>query len=211
MDLVEAMETQRAIRRLRPDPVDDEVILRCLRLATKAPTGGNRQGVEYILVRDRGAKAALGRLYRMAWSVYGGAGRLLYGRQQQQRKIMDAVDWQLAHWEDIPVLVLVCMRGLPLPFPAVARTSRYGSVYPAIQNFLLAARVEGLGAALTTLPLWSRVAVHRVLDIPWKVEPVALIPVGWPRGKYGPTSRRDLGRSVHVDRYGNRPFASRRR
>ena len=209
MDLVEAMETQRAIRRLKPDPVDDEVVLRCLRLATKAPTGGNRQPVEYLLVRDRQTKAALGRLYRMAWSVYGGAGRLLYGRREQQRKIMDAVDWQLAHWEEIPVLVVVCLRGVPLPFPSVARTSRYGSVYPAIQNFLLAARAEGLGAALTTLPLWSRVAVHRLLDIPWNVEPVALIPVGWPRGKYGPTSRREVERSVHVDRYGNRPFASR--
>jgi nitroreductase len=80
MDLVEAMETQRAIRRLKPDPVDDEVLLRCLRLASKAPTGGNRQGVEWILVRDRERKAALGRQYRVAWSVYGGAGRLLHGR-----------------------------------------------------------------------------------------------------------------------------------
>lgn len=209
MDLAEAMETQRAIRRLKPDSVDDEVLLRCLRLATKAPTGGNSQGIEYILVRDRETKAALGRLYRVAWSVYGGAGRLLYGGREQQRKIMDAVDWQLDHWEQIPVLIVVCLRGVALPFPSVARTSRYGSVYPAIQNFLLAARAEGLGAALTTLPLWSRVAVHRVLGIPWSVEPVALIPVGWPRGRYGPTSRRAVERSVHVDRYGNRPFASR--
>ncbi|HWC32213.1 MAG TPA: nitroreductase family protein [Actinomycetota bacterium] len=209
MDLAEAMETQRAIRKLLPDPVDDEVLLRCLRLATKAPTGGNRQGVEFLLVRDDRKKAALGRLYRIAWSVYGGAGRLLYGRREQQRKIMDAVDWQLAHWQKIPVLVVVCLRGLPLPFPSVARTARYGSVYPAIQNFLLAARAEGLGAALTTLPLWSRIAVHRVLDIPWSVEPVAVIPVGWPRGRYGPTSRRAVERSIHVDRYGNRPFESR--
>lgn len=211
MELTEAMETQRAIRRLRPDPVDDEVLLRCLALATRAPTGANRQGVEFVLVRDRGRKAALGRQYRRAWAVYGGLGKLLYGRIEKQRKIIEAVQWQVDHWEELPVLVVVCMRGIPLPAPAVARSSRYGSVFPAVQNFLLAARAEGLGAALTTLPLWSRVAAHRILDIPWNVEPVAVIPVGWPKGRYGPTSRRPVEASVHVDRYGNRPFHRRRR
>lgn len=206
MDLVEAMETQRAIRRLRPDPVDDDVLLRCLSLATRAPTGGNRQGVEFIVVRHRDAKAALGRQYRIAWTAYGGAGRALYGRNQRVRKIMDAVQWQVDHWEDIPVIVVFCLRGVPLPLPAVMRSSRYGSVFPAVQNFLLAARQEGLGATLTTLPLWSRVAVHRILRVPWNVEPVAAVPVGWPRGRYGPTSRRAVERSIHVDRYGNRPF-----
>lgn len=204
MDLVEAMATQRAIRRLKPDPVDDEVLLRCLALAGKAPTGGNSQGVEWILVRDPERKRALGRQYRRAWSVYGGAGKLLYGRDESTARILRAVDWQLAHWEQVPVVVVACLRGIALPFPAVARTSRYGSVFPSIQNFLLAARNEGLGATLTTLPLWSRVAAHRILDIPWNVEPVAAIPVGWPRGRYGPTTRQPIERSVHADRYGNR-------
>ena len=211
MELHEAMETQRAIRRLKPDPVDDDVLLRCLALATKAPTGGNRQGVEFVVVRDPATKAALGRQYRRAWALYGGAGRLLYGRNEKVRKIIDAVQWQVDHWEEVPVLVIVCYRGVALPFPAVARSSRYGSVYPAIQNLLLAARAEGLGAALTTLPLWSRVAAHRILDIPWNVEPVAVIPMGWPRGRYGPTTRRPVENSVHVDRYGNRPFRRPRR
>ncbi|MGH2685463.1 MAG: nitroreductase family protein, partial [Actinomycetota bacterium] len=202
MDVVEAMETQRAIRRLKPDPVDDEVLLRCLRLASKAPTGGNRQGVEWILVRDRERKAALGRQYRAAWSVYGGAGRLLYGNDESTRKIIDAVQWQVDHWAEVPVVVVPCLRGIPLPFPAVLRSTRYGSVFPAVQNFLLAARNEGLGVTLTTLPLWSRFAAHRILDIPWNVEPVGTIPVGWPRGRYGPTTRLPVERSTHVDRYG---------
>lgn len=211
MDLTEAMETQRAIRRLRPDPVDDEVLLRCLALANRAPTGGNRQGVEFVVVRDPQVKRALGRQYRVAWTVYGGAGRLLYGNRERVRKIIDAVQWQVDHWEQVPVVVVVCVRGVPLPFPAVARSSRYGSVFPSVQNFLLAARAEGLGATLTTLPLWSRLAAHRILGIPWNVEPVAAIPIGWPRGRYGPTSRRPVEESVHVDRYGNRPFRARQR
>jgi nitroreductase len=209
MELAEAMSTQRAIRRLKPDPVDDDVLLRCIELALNAPTGGNRQGVEFVLVRDREAKARLGRLYRLSWSVYGGAGRLLYGRDPSVRKIMDAVQWQVDHFEDVPVLVVACLRGLAIPVPGVVRSSRYGSAYPAIQNFLLAARAEGLGAALTTLPLWSQWAARSVLGIPWNVEPVALVPVGWPRGRYGPTTRRSVGDAVHVDRYGRRPFRRR--
>ena len=206
MDLADAMRTQRAIRRLKPDPVDDDVLLRCLELATRAPSGANRQPAEFILVREPAAKAALGRLYRQAWSVYGGIGKRLYGRHGKTRDIIAAVDWQIDHWEEIPVVVVACLRGVALPIPGVARSSRYGSIYPAIQNFLLAARAEGLVAALTTLPVYSHWAARRVLGIPWNVEPVAAIPVGWPRGRYGPTTRRPVERSVHVNRYGNRPF-----
>jgi nitroreductase len=203
------MRTQRAIRRLRPDPVDDETLLRCVELATRAPTGGNAQGFEFILVRDRDVKAALGRQYRRSWAVYGRLGRFLYGRRKQVSRIIEAVQWQVDHWEEAPVVVVACLRGVSVPVPAVMRSSRYGSIYPAVQNFLLAARAEGLGATLTTLPLWSHWAARRILGLPWDVEPVAAIPVGWPRGRYGPTSRRPPEQVVHVDRYGNRPFAAR--
>jgi nitroreductase len=206
MELQEAMRTQRAIRRLRPDPVDDELLLRCADLAIRAPTGGNRQGVEFVFVREPNAKSALQRQYRRVWTVYGGLGRLLRGRDRRVRKIIDAVQWQVDHLSEAPVLLVVCQRGVSLPVPTIVRSSRYGSVYPAVQNFLLAARAEGLGAALTTLALWNPWAVRRVLGLPWNVEPVALIPVGWPEGRYGPTTRRPVESSVHVDRYGNRPF-----
>jgi len=209
MDLEEAITTQRAIRRLKPDAVDDEVLLRCLRLASHAPSGGNAQGFEFILVRDPVVKAALGRQYGRSWAVYSGLGRLLSGDRPRRRRVIEAVQWQVDHWEDIPVLVVVCLRGIALPVPAVLRISRYGSVFPAVQNFLLAARAEGLGTTLTTLPLWSRLAAHRILGLPWNVEPVAVIPVGWPRGRHGPTTRRPVEESVHLDRYGRRPFLRR--
>jgi nitroreductase len=166
MELTEAITTQRAIRRLKPDPVDDEILLRCLRLATHAPSEGNAQGFEFVLVRDLEVKAELGRQYRRGWSVYGGLGRLLYGRRPRGRKIIDAVQRQVDHWEQVPVLVVVCPRGVAAPVPAVLRISRYGSVFPAVQNLLLTARAEGLGTTLTTLPLWSRIAAHRILGLP---------------------------------------------
>src|SRR5258705_96176 len=89
---------------------------------------------------------------------------------------------------------------------ADATRSYYGSIYPSVQNLLLAARAAGLGAALITLPLWSTFLARRALGLPWSVAPCAVIPMGWPRGKYGPTTRRPVGEVVHVDRYGNQPF-----
>ena len=206
MELTEAMRTQRAIRRVKSDPVPDEVLLRCLSLAVQAPSGGNQQGWEWIIVRDRRKKEALANQYRMAWSVYGGLGRRLYGQSRPMMKTIDAVQWQVDHFADAPALVVACLKGFGSPVPWILRSSRYGSIYPAIQNFLLAARAEGLGAALTTLPLWNRVSARLILAIPWNVEPVALIPVGWPIGKYGETTRGPVEEIVHLDRFGNRPF-----
>src|SRR5213593_2474951 len=101
MPLREAMETQRAIRRLKPDPVDDELILRCIDLALKAPTGSNAQNWEWIVVRDPGVKAKLARFNRQAWRVYGGLGRLFRGDDPKVRKVIDAVQWQADHFEEI--------------------------------------------------------------------------------------------------------------
>ena len=125
-------------------------------------------------------------------------------------RIIDAVEWQADHFEEIPVIVVACLRGqrlpFPLPMPAMASTSYYGSIYPAVQNLLLAARSVGLGAALITLPLWSHFLARRALGLPWNVSPCAVVPLGWPRGRYGPTTRRPIGELVHLDRFGNQPF-----
>jgi len=207
MPLREAMETQRAIRRLKPDPVDDEVILRCIDLALKAPTGGNAQNWEWILVRDREVKAKLARLYRQSWSIYRRLGRARMRGNAKMLRVIDAVQWQVDHFEEIPVLVIPCLRGvLPrlISVTPVGGSSHFGSIYPAIQNFLLACRAEGLGAALTTLPLWSSTLARRALGLPFNVQPCAVIPVGWPHGRYGPTSRKPAAKVVHYERYGNR-------
>jgi nitroreductase len=209
MPLEEAMNTQRAIRRLRPDPVDDALVLRLIELALKAPTGSNAQNWEFIVVRDSRVKAKLARRNRQAWRLYGGLGRRLARRDPKMQKILDAVQWQVDHFEEIPVIVVACLRG-PRPWlPPVATTSYYGSIFPSVQNLLLAARAAGLGAALITLPLWSTFSVRRILGCPWNVTPCAVVPLGWPRGRYGPTTRRPVGDVVSLDRYGQRPFRER--
>ena len=206
MPLEEAMRTQRALRRLRPDPVDDALVLRLIELALKAPTGRNAQNWEFVLVKDRTVKARLARLYRLAWGLYGRLGRRLTATDSKMQRQLDAVQWQVEHFEEIPVLVVACLHGLRPVWPPLVVTSYYGSIYPSVQNLLLAARAAGLGAALITLPLWSTWLVRRALGLPWRVTPCAVVPLGWPMGRYGPTTRRPVGDVVHLDRYGHQPF-----
>ncbi len=211
MPLREAMETQRAVRRLRPDPVDDAIVLRCLELATRAPTGSNAQNWEFVVVKDPAVKERLARRYRQAWSVYRPVARWVVERRGDERseRILDAVDWQVGHFAEVPVMVVACLRGGRTPLSTVApiaASSYYGSIYPSVQNLLLAARAVGLGATLVTLPLWSTVAARRALGLPASVTPCCVVPLGWPRGRYGPTTREPVGAVVHLDRYGNRPW-----
>jgi nitroreductase len=204
MDLEEAIMTQRAIRRLKPDPVDDETILRCIRLAVRAPSGGNRQTWEFIVVRDPAVKRRLARSNLAAWRVLR---TTLYATARgKMRRMVDAVTAQAHSFEHVPVIVVPCLRGVTLPVPWLQRASRYASIYPAVQNLLLAARAQGLGATMTTLPLWNRIGARRALGLPPWVEPVAAIPMGWPQGRYGPTTRTPAEDVMHLDRYGNRAF-----
>jgi nitroreductase len=206
MPLEEAMMTQRAVRRLKPDPVDDALLRRLLELALKAPTGSNAQNWEFVVVRDREVIADFARRNRRVFRIYGGIGRRRVKDDPKRLRVIDAVQWQADHFEEIPVLVFPCLKGQPPAFPNVAVSSYYGSIYPAVQNFLLGCRAVGLGAALITMPLVSTWAARRSLGLPWNVTPCCVIPVGWPIGRYGPTTRRPVEDVVSIDRYGNRAW-----
>lgn len=210
MPLVDAMMTQRAVRRVLPDPVDDAVVRKCIELALRAPTGSNGQNWEFIVVKDQAVKDQLGKRYRQAWSLYGGIGRRLAAGDESMQKILRAVQWQVDHFSEIPVLVVPCLRGgarLPyMPAPFVGESSFFGSIYPSVQNLLLAARAMGLGASLITLPLWSVTSARRTLGLPLTVTPICVVPLGWPRGRYGPTTRKPVGQVAHLDKYGERAW-----
>ncbi|MCB0934708.1 MAG: nitroreductase family protein, partial [Mycobacterium sp.] len=92
------------------------------------------------------------------------------------------------------------------PNPFVSESSFFGSIYPSVQNLLLAARAMGLGASLITLPLWSVTSARRILGLPLTVTPVCVVPLGWPRGRYGPTTRKPVDEVIHLDSYGNRAW-----
>src|SRR5918999_2643458 len=94
MPLEEAMRTQRAVRRLLPDPVDDDIVLRCIELALKAPTGSNGQNWEFVVVKDTAVKEKLAARYQQAWSIYGGLGKRMARGDESTQKILRAVEWQ---------------------------------------------------------------------------------------------------------------------
>lgn len=210
MPLLDAMMTQRAVRRVLPDPVDDAIVLKCIELALRAPTGSNGQNWEFVVVKDRGVKEQLARRYRQAWSIYGAIGRRVAAGDESMLKILRAVQWQVDHFSEIPMLVVPCLRGgmrLPyVPSPFVGESSFFGSIYPSVQNLLLAARAMGLGASLITLPLWSVTSARRTLGLPLTVTPCCVVPLGWPRGRYGPTTRKPVEEVAHLDGYGNRAW-----
>ena len=214
MPLLDAMMTQRAVRRVLPDPVDDAVVLKCIELALRAPTGNNGQNWEFIVVKDGHVKEKLARRYRQAWKLqYGVVLRRVVARDESMAKTARAVQWQVDHFTEVPVLVVACLR-LSLregrvPFalmPHAALSGYWGSIFPSVQNLLLAARAMGLGASLITLPLWSVTSARRALDLPRSVTPCCVVPLGWPRGRYGPTSRKPVDQVTHLDGYGNRAW-----
>ena len=136
-------------------------------------------------MRDRAVKAQLARQNRAACAASTAARPpRAAANDPKMLKVLDAVQWQADHFEDIPVIVVACLRGRPAArLPADGRRPRYyGSIYPSVQNLLLAARAAGLGAALITLPLWSTFRARRILGCPWNVQPCAVIPLGWPIG-----------------------------
>jgi len=205
MPLCEAMETQRAIRRIKPDPVDEAIILRLIELALKAPTGSNSQSWEFIVVRDPRIKQGLARLNRQLWGIYGRIGRWVTRNDPKRSRLLDAVQWQADHFAETPVIIVACLKGGFIPFIHLSAATYFGSIFPAVQNLLLAARAINLGAALTTIPIWNLIAARRLLGLPWNVTPCAVIPLGWPLGRYGPTTRKPVQTVVSFDRYGNRP------
>lgn len=151
MPMLDAMMSQRAIRRVLPDPVDDEVVLKCIELALRAPTGADGQNWEFIVVRDPKVKKKLARRYRVAWQLYyRSVVRGVAAYDESMAKTARAVQWQVDHFEEIPVLVVACLRltaregRVPfVPMPHAALSAFFGSIYPSVQNLLLAARAMG--------------------------------------------------------------------
>jgi nitroreductase len=210
MPFLEAADSQRAVRRVLPDPVDERIVLRCIELALEAPTGSNGQNWEFVVVTDRSLKERLAAQYRRSWGLYGWLGRRLRGGDEQTARILRSVQWQVDNFADIPVLVVCCLGpGSKVPFvplPPMITSSHYGSIYPSVQNLLLAARAVGLGSSLITLPLWSQTIARRILGLPVTVEPCCVVPLGWPKGRYGPKPRKPVGHVVHKERYGVQPW-----
>lgn len=207
MPLIDAMQTQRAVRRLHTEPVDLDLILKLLELSLKAPTSSNTQDWHYIVVTGREQKRRLARLYRLLYRTFAPLERRRAAGDEQALRQMAPGAWQAEHFEEIPIFVIPCYRRTwqhrPTGWPQISVSSFYGSVYPAVQNLLLGCRAVGLGASLQTLPIWITPIARRILGLPRRMIPVCIIPIGWAKGRYGPTTRRAIDEVVHIDHYRN--------
>jgi nitroreductase len=200
------MRTQAPARRVVPGgEIDDDTVLELLALASHASDDHRR--CEFVVVRNPEVKHQLARANRQGWSVYK---RFLRSRSQEDA-LLESRQWLADHFEDVPVIVVACVRGRRPIFPAVGASAFYGSAFPPVQNLLLAARAAGLGAARTTLPLWSRWEARRTLGLPRRVTPVAVVPIGWSRGHPEPARVPPVGNVTHLDRWGHQPYRARPR
>jgi nitroreductase len=213
-ELYEAMSTTRAVRRLRTDPVPDGAVLRVVRAATWAPTGGNAQPWRVIVLRDPAKKLALQKLYLSGWEKYSAGHRELLKsmvdeHRKPQERMLAAADHLARHFHEAPVILMFCFNPslLAITDAALDRPSIVGgaSVYPAVQNALLACRAEGLGCTLTTLLCAEEPRVKELLGIPEEWATAAAVPIGYPVGTgHGPLVRRAPEQMAYADTWGER-------
>jgi nitroreductase len=204
-ELFEVMYNCRAMRRLKPDPVPEALLTRLIEAGNQAPSGSNRQGARWIVVQDSEQKSKLAALNKKAVDAYVGpqSGRpseLPHQSTEKRQRMLQAVLWQAEHLAEIPALIIACHQ-FDAPVSAGEAARAAGSVWPGIQNLLLAARALGLGAAPTTLGLVDRDAAKEVLQLPPDMEAFCLIPVGYPMGNFGPVSRQPVAEILRWDRW----------
>lgn len=194
-DFFDVVLGQRACRSFRPDPVDDDLVERVLRAATHAPSAENKQPWVFVVVRDPASRAAIGELNRRAWA--GGAKSHSAGRLTPT--LLQEVDaGAQGGIAAAPVLIVV------------GGDTRLGdrrvlaaSIFPATQNMLLAAAALGLGSALTTLPLVFGDELAELVRFPFEVQPIAVVPLGWPARPLGLPRRLPVADKAYRDTFGS--------
>jgi len=224
--VMEVLRTMRAMRRLKPDPVPRELLEQLVEAATWAPSASNQQLYSYIVVTDRAQVARLGGLWRGVQRKYLAAAALLDPgafADPGTAAMLEAVRYQAEHFDETPAVIAACYARPPLPrdprlVPGLIRELGMGflrrlanprmtvvagasSSYPGVQNLLLAARALGLAANLTVWHFFAENEFKQVLGVPKQVTIYALIPVGWPAGRFGPVRRRPVADVVHWDRW----------
>jgi nitroreductase len=200
-DVFEIMHTTRAMRRLKPDPVPDELIRKILAAGQAAASGGNSQRWRFLVIKDPEIKKKVQVYYKRAFDeVVGpryhtsepppGVTRERYMRQHA------AVAYLTDHFHEAPVWIVACFEG------ANPNRSSGSSIYPAVQNMLLAARALGLGSTLTTRHLLYEKETEAAMGIPEGYHSYAILPIGYPMGRFGPVGRGPLSEVVYLDRWG---------
>lgn len=214
LEAIETIMTTRAMRRYSDHPVSDDDIATCLRAAQQGPSGGNVQPQQYVVVQDPALRAEVGRLYREAFDRYE---RSLpepsefpdAERAAAWKRSRDASRHLADHLGEVPVIVVFLQPLIPWGSVDDEGPMDIGrldaSVYPAVQNFCIAARALGLGTALTTVVRIRGAELLDLLGVPaGKFEVAALTPLGYPTGRFGVAPRKPAAAVTHWDRWGDK-------
>jgi nitroreductase len=207
MGLFEVMYNCRAMRRIKPDAVPEDLLVKLIDAANQAPSGSNTQNGRWIVVRDRAQKEKLAELNRKVFELYTAPSgnrqaALPHQTAEARGRMLEAVRWQAEHFAEIPALIIACLQvGGPVRESFSAGAGAGGSIWPGVQNLLLAARALGLAATPTTFAIADRAAAKQVLGLPEDIEPFCLIPVGYPMGKFGPVTRKPVSEIMRFDRW----------
>jgi nitroreductase len=199
--LFEIIKTTRSMRRLKPDPVPDELIRKILEAGVCAPSGGNMQRWRFLVIRDPKIKETIGALYKRAWDEQVApryrAGEPAPGTSRERsERMLAAAEHLAAHIHEAPVWIVPRLEG------GTPTRSSGSSIDPAVQNMLLAARALGLGATLTTLYLQFEKEAEAALGLPPNFHSYALLPIGYPMGRFGAVRRVPLADVVYEDQWG---------
>jgi nitroreductase len=200
MDVFEAMETCRAIRFFKKDPIPDEMIDKIIYAATRAPSPGNTQGWDFIAVTDpdvraklaQGISAVMEPAVAAATEQFGGADQI----DPVQKRMLDGALSLARHLAEIPLHILVCGKAI-YPPGNPSEGFVWSALYPATQNILLAARALGLGSCLTAYQGTCEPLIREVLNIPEDVHIASYIPIGWPDANFGPLARQPVENVLH--------------
>ena len=198
MDIFETMETCRAMRRLKPDPVSQEILEKLVWSATRAPNAGNAQLWDFVIVTEEKGRQFLGDLLRTKLGT--GLSKPKDTKTPGARQA--TAFWQLVTaFEQIPAIIFPCIRnGYPPTDPNPLFMS--SSIYPATQNLLLAARALGLGTVMTTFHIIDQQAIKEYFGIPSEVFIGATIPIGYPEDSFGPVKRKPTDEVIHWEHWG---------
>jgi nitroreductase len=223
LGVLEAIHSARAIRRFKPDPVPETVLTAILDAAIRAPSAGNSQNWVFLVVQDAEQRRKLGLLYRkasdIASAMYAARGRPPHLTEEQFRRLMSSGSFLWDHLADAPVILVPCQTQPKIPPPEALppdmrarhlEEQRYvervrgASIYPAVQNVILACRAFGLGTTITTNHIRCEDEVKAVLGVPDDVQTFALMPIGYPLDSFGPVVRRPVAEVVYADRWARR-------
>jgi nitroreductase len=190
------VSTQRACRAFTDQTVDSTDLERILQAATFAPSAENRQPWVFVVVEDPDRRAAFGQLIQEIWESFGRA----YSQKHATPHLLRDVEHGLGEGGVAGAPVLIVVGG---DTSLVDRSQIKASVFPAIQNLMLGAAALGLGSCLTTIATLQAEKTRELVDFPPEIEPVALLPIGYPRRKLGPPNRQSFTAKAHRERFGS--------